>query len=459
MRIYIAGVVFLLASSLSAFDLIETAQTFGERAWMSEYIPESTVETIPLTEYDEFEVVELLNAMTPEDLEAALSEGYPMPWLDEILKDESIPWEDRYWLDCRIRAAIAQDLHIFFNREGNPIHLDASYIGPGEDYWRENMMVNPLGETDVPDEERPTRAFGEPGYILNLYGEKVGEIAEVNRSVGLSRDASIAAVVSGGRSFEYSLGPYACFMYPDGSFKEESFEISGDYETIVSNDGEVVVFQCEAPDGRYDVYTHEPTGIIGDIYLYDPDGTLIQSVSPPVIFSADERLKISSDNRYICDPLCTGALFLIDCGDDFSTNLIEDTSEQGRGLSVFNFSPDGNYLCIGGFTTGFIVNLNAMNTVWQSSETYMGTSDLIRVDCSNSANCIATSTRRIGHPEWLYELNIYIDNELVYSDSSEGRFNEETVVSPNGHFLLSRSDDPGINKTSLPTVIRQIRGE
>ena len=459
MRIIMTGMICLLASSLSAFDLIDTVQSLREKAWESEYIPESTVETIPLTEYDEFEVVELLKVMTSEELEAVLSEGYPMPWLDEILKDESIPWEDRYWLDCRIRAAIAQDLHIFFNREGNPIHLDASYIGPGEDYWRENMMVNPLGETDVPDEERPTRAFGEPGYILNLYGEKVGEIAEVNPTAGLSRDASIAAVVSGGRSFEYSHEPFACFMYPDGSFREESFEISGDYETIVSNDGEVVVFQCVAPDGRYDVYTHEPTGIIGDIYLYDPDGTLIQSVSPPVIFSADERLKISSDNRYICDHLSTGGLFLIDCGDDYSTRLIEGTGESGRATSEFNFSPDGNYLCIGGLTTGFIVSLTTFDTVWQSSETYMGTNDLIRINCSNSANCIATSTRRIEHSDCLFELNVYIDNEHIHTELTEGRFNEETVVSPNGQFLLSRSDDPKISNTSLPTVIRQIRGE
>ncbi|MBD3277164.1 MAG: hypothetical protein GF388_02595, partial [Candidatus Aegiribacteria sp.] len=59
------------------------------------------------------EVVELLRVETADELEYQLTDGYPMPWLEEILNDESIPEEDRYWLDCRMRAAIAQDLHLF----------------------------------------------------------------------------------------------------------------------------------------------------------------------------------------------------------------------------------------------------------------------------------------------------------------------------------------------------------
>jgi len=60
------------------------------------------------------EVVEVFRAETPEELEVSLTDGYPMPWLEEILNNESIPEEDRYWLDCRVRAVIAQDLHLFF---------------------------------------------------------------------------------------------------------------------------------------------------------------------------------------------------------------------------------------------------------------------------------------------------------------------------------------------------------
>ncbi|MFO8184256.1 MAG: hypothetical protein R6U39_08790, partial [Candidatus Aegiribacteria sp.] len=92
------------------------------------------------------EVIELLRIESPEELEAELTDGYPMPWLEEILNDESIPEEDRYWLDCRIRAHIARHLHRFYDRNGNPVEIEAEWISPGEHYWQEHMMVNPVGE-------------------------------------------------------------------------------------------------------------------------------------------------------------------------------------------------------------------------------------------------------------------------------------------------------------------------
>ncbi|MCD4700759.1 MAG: hypothetical protein K8S24_02780, partial [Candidatus Aegiribacteria sp.] len=72
MRILIAGIVCLLASSMSASDLIDTIQSLRQQAWESEYIPESTVPVVPLTDYDDFEVVELFRAETIEELEASL---------------------------------------------------------------------------------------------------------------------------------------------------------------------------------------------------------------------------------------------------------------------------------------------------------------------------------------------------------------------------------------------------
>lgn len=80
------------------------------------------------------EVIEIFRAETTEELEASITNGYPMPWLEEILNDESIHEEDRYWLDCRVRAIIAIDLHTFFDIEGNPITFEADWIMPGEHY-------------------------------------------------------------------------------------------------------------------------------------------------------------------------------------------------------------------------------------------------------------------------------------------------------------------------------------
>ncbi len=445
MRIIITGVVCLLASSLNASGVFDILESLAERA-------QETVLT------SEVEVVELFQAQTPEELEAALTDGYPMPWLEEILSDESIPEEDRYWLDCRMRAVIAQDLHLFYDREGYPIHVEADYIGPGEDYWREHLMVNPLGRTDVADEYRPTRAFGEPGYILDLYGDRVGELAEVHRFVSLSRDASIAAVVSGGRTLDRPFESIACFMYPDGSFKEVPFDRNGDYEAIVSSNGEVVAFQCVTPVGMHDPQTYERTGVVGDVYVFDPDGNLIHSVSPPVIFSSGERGKISSTGRFICDKLSTGELFLIDCATDYSTRLIS-MSVDGRGRTSFNYSPEGDYLCTGGFSTGLVIELETCETVWVSSNEFVGINDNVRIHCSNGAGCIASTTRHGDNPDYYYELEVYLDNELVYSDTAEGRYHEETVVSPNGYFLLTRENDFRIRNTSLPTIIRQIRRE
>jgi hypothetical protein len=111
------------------------------------------------------QVTELFRAETPEDLEVALVDGYPMPWLAEVLADSTIPEEDRYWLDCRMRVAIAQELHLFFDLEGNRVEVEAEWIAPGEDYWRENMMVNLLEEGEAEEEQR-TPMFRSGGHAL-----------------------------------------------------------------------------------------------------------------------------------------------------------------------------------------------------------------------------------------------------------------------------------------------------
>ncbi|MBD3277268.1 MAG: hypothetical protein GF388_03125 [Candidatus Aegiribacteria sp.] len=380
-----------------------------------------------------------------------------MPWLEEILNDESIPEEDRYWLDCRMRAAIAQDLHLFFDREGNPVHVEADWIGPGEKYWREHMMVNPLGETDVPDENRPTRAFGEPGYIFNLYGDRVSEIAEAHPSVYLSRDASIAVVPSDRTTLGTVMESFACFMYPDGSFREIPFERRGNYEAVVSANGEVAAFTCTSPSGLYDPETYEETGIVGDVYFYDPDGNLINSVSPSVLFSPGFTT-MSATGNYFCTRLSTGEIFLVNILDNFSTSLI-GMSEGGRGRSSFGFSPDGEYLYAGGFSTGMVIELESSDTVWVDDNEFVGINDNVQVHCSNDARCIVSTIQRGNHPDYYFELEILLNNTLIYTDTIEHVYRNVSIMSPSGHFLLSYMEDTNVRDSYRVMVIRQIRRE
>ena len=76
-----------------------------------------------ITDSSSPEANEIFSIETPEDLESILVDGYPMPWVVEILEDETIPEEDKYWLDCRIRSIIAQNLHTFFNRAGEYLNI------------------------------------------------------------------------------------------------------------------------------------------------------------------------------------------------------------------------------------------------------------------------------------------------------------------------------------------------
>jgi hypothetical protein len=48
---------------------------------------------------------------SPDELIGLLSTGYPPEPLRAILEDESIPEEDHYWLDCRMRGFIAKMNH------------------------------------------------------------------------------------------------------------------------------------------------------------------------------------------------------------------------------------------------------------------------------------------------------------------------------------------------------------
>jgi len=149
----------------------------------------------------------------------------------------------------------------------------------------------------------------------------------------MSRDASIAAVISGDNE---------CFMYPDGSFREIPLQISGDYESVVSANGNVIAFECVSPYGTRDPYTLEPTGVTGEVYFFDPSGDLVGSADPYSILSPGERAKLSSDGRYFCYNLSTGELFLCHTTTDNQYTLLEK-SEGGRGRTSFHLARMASY--------------------------------------------------------------------------------------------------------------------
>ncbi|MCD4708815.1 MAG: hypothetical protein K8S62_13865, partial [Candidatus Sabulitectum sp.] len=66
-RILQAGILLLLASTANSTGLIDRIHSIAEQAWEDEYIPDSGLPTVPLTDYDNFEVTELFRAVTIEE--------------------------------------------------------------------------------------------------------------------------------------------------------------------------------------------------------------------------------------------------------------------------------------------------------------------------------------------------------------------------------------------------------
>ena len=350
MRIFIAGAVCLLASVSSASGLNEIIESISERA-----------EEVSST--SEVEIVELFHAQTPEELEAALTDGYPMPWLEEILNDESIPEEDRYWLDCRMRAHVAKYLHRFYDRNGNPVEIEAEWISPGEHYWQEHLMVNPVGEdyaiATIPD--YLPKFTGEPGTIVNLYGEQTGEMALTQRGIIMSRDGTIAVLKTGrGDPMHPGAPNYACFLYSDGSFKEIEIDLVDAYSHInVSPDGELIVV-CTT-----DLLLDRANG---QAIAFDHDGNILFSTEISGFPSA--RPAISPDNEYIAIALHSNPTNSIVILDATTGELLRRFERWVRQVT---FSPDGQRLV---FTAASICQLplDSQADSWEYTTIIGGTS-------------------------------------------------------------------------------------
>lgn len=291
----------------------------------------------------DIEIVEIFRAETAEELEAALTDGYPMPWLEEILNNESIPEEDRYWLDCRVRAVIARDLSLFYNRDGNPVHIEADYMHPGEDYWREHFIVNLPGESysyDSPD--MPTGITDQPGYIVNLYGEKVGDIALSRCRIWLARDASVGIGICDFNS-DRTTANSACFLYPDGSFIEREIDPTF-VQYALSDNGSIAVY--------YSASKHSPDSQERMLYAFNSNGDMIfQRLMPTAPMSGSATPTVSSNNRFIAVPVGGSVVWLLDASTGEKLYQWGGSSEDTESYMIghhLTFSQNGQYLCASG---------------------------------------------------------------------------------------------------------------
>lgn len=462
--------LFLLSVSAGAFDLIETAQTLRERAWMSEYIPESTEPTVPLTEYEDFEVVELFRAETIDELEASLADGYPYPWLEETLRDESIPWEDRYWLDRRVRAAISQNLHVFYDTGNNPVHVDADAVFPGEYYWREHMIVDPAG-WNVPDGMERPEGFerNDIGYLLNQYGRRVGQYALALPTMSISREGNIAAdagLVSLNPEETFPIETFEFIMFPDGSIKEEFGQNPDrEYDAVVSPDGSVAVFFCIR------VSQESISEGQADTYVLDSNGNVMRSFTLPIHLEDWSLPAISEDGRYACHYTGGPSGSLIDL-ENGTAEIASERTEYRRNCDEFSFSPDGEYLCMGGSITGQIREIDTGDITLMDDETPSdATSEFpyTVVNCSNDAICVARTTFHRYETENLNQLAVYYKDLRIDTIDITSSWKITTEVSPNGYFLIANPINAAYSNPShyggsseiynLPFIVMQIEGE
>jgi hypothetical protein len=463
-------VALLLTTAAPSYcgAVTDSFQSIAEQAWIQQYIPRSDEEALPLTDYDDFEVTELFRAETIEDLEASLTDGYPMPWLERVLKDESIPWEDRYWLDCRVRAAIAQNTHTFFNPMGSPVHIDADAVFPGELYWREHMIVDPAGWNVPEGMPRPANLDSwDIGYLMNLFGRKKGDIAVPAFNISTSRNADVSVYVSGGYSIENTRNhSYACFMYPDGTFKEMPPEKLGFYGVAVSQDGSTVVLSCKIPN-EHNENTETP------VYVFDQHGNLQRTIIPQTPLNWCWRPTISSDGQYLCHTAYGANTCLIDCWNGTYEILSKPLGFFDRYTGIYGFSPDDKILCLSGSTTGRTLSLfDRSEHLYEETEPLNSIEHAHTIVCSsNNRICTTLTTRRkSNHTSSSDSLVLYIGDRLTYRcqlHELEACLDLKTDISPDGHFLFANPSDDFCGYPSafgyselynLPLIVMQIEG-
>ena len=371
------------------------------------------------------EIVEIFRAETTEELETALIDGYPMPWLAEILNDESIPEEDRYWLDCRVRAVIAQDLHLFFSEDGDPVYYEADRIRSGENYWRECFIVN-LPGVDEQVANPPEGHWAGIGLLVDRYGNEIGEIAITNYDAKLARDGSVGVTISGIQSSAAGMPGLLnlCFFYPDGSFRE--FPIHHNIiSRTVSESGELVAASC------YDRSRNEEK--VHKLYVFDGNANLLFEKTLDLrANNGSNVIAISPDDHYV-------AVSILDLQAGSYPVILYD-AETGEELHRWNvmignflhFSSDSEYLCIADGYAGFVVDCRTGNIIW-SKDTGLPQDQLLDAEgtvrvlyCTNNAKIIYW----LGGGLWT-RLNVRNEDTQVTFD-----VNGHPGISPSGQLSI-----------------------
>ena len=377
------------------------------------------------------EIVEVFRAETTEELEAALTDGYPMPWLEDILSDESIPEEDRYWLDCRVRAEIAQDLQLFFNEDGEPIHYEADRIRSGEDYWRECFIINLPGQ-DSQVSNPPEGQNAGVGILVDRYGNTIGEVAVSNAFSQLSRDGSVGVTQSGIQDMR-SFGPglmNLCFFYPDRSFIEFPIHHYRITETV-SQSGRIVAASCYDRDSA--------DGMNHRLYVFDNNANLIFEKILELRPSNSRRaIAISSDDEYLAVStldLPTGRYPVMLY--DVKTGEVLHEWDLTLG-NILSFSPDSRYLCIaGGGGAGIVVDCESGEVIWSRflNEPERGSEieQVRNLYCTNDVEIVYWLATEMSSTEFWPMLSDGNTN-ITVTDSIFGR----PSISPNGYFYVAQ---------------------
>jgi WD40 repeat protein len=407
-------------------------------------------------ENSDIQLVQLWDIRTPENLLAEIASGYPKAWLAEILADTTLPEIDRNWLDCRMRVVIARDLHLFFDRDGNRVYIEADFIKSGDSYWRENLIVNPPGEPfryECP--ELPSGLTSEPGIILNVYGEQIGSIATASYDlIHLSRDASVGVCRSGGGHIALD---FACFLYPDGSFREIDIDdVSVQY--TLSEDGNTAVFHSRQ--------SYEPGSPEHMLYVFDREGDLIfERLMPSGSNSGGARPSVSPDSKYIATGLYCGEIWLLDAITGETVHTWGGSENRLTG-STFIFSPDSRYLCASG-PCAVVFDCLTGETIWQQEAFDEGTLGS-RPLAHNTFDYLSTSSdlsvfvlvrRKVEQTGLRYSITSHItelytrDGEKLLHISSGGI----PYLSPSGCILLIENSDGLVGgATSTPLVLARI---
>lgn len=365
----------------------------------------------------ELEQYRIIAVSSPEDFEDFFAEGYPNEDLLLILEDESIPEEDRYWLDCRIRSAAAQLLHRFYDEQGNPIDIEADWIKPGEDYWQEVLIANAAGELENINTSGPSFHFPvESGILYNLYGQEIGTTAAASKFIRLSRNGSVGVVQTGSRSRMGGGNMFFCFLYPDGSFHEVEFtdtSILSERNMALSQDGSISAWLiCDR--GDYNV---------ASIHVYDAGRDEIESYDIPFVAS---RIAISPNNRYIAYSMLENGSGIIDRNSGNQLNFAMGSGRMPR------FSDNSDFCALAeGNMEGYspIVDLNTQSSFYIANE-----------------RVLVTGARGFGDISISNDGQIIIAGGQVFSEGisivASDQFRSNSI-SPNGYFCML--DDLGSN--------------